>query len=502
MVNTIDNEPAPLSVAGNELDSTPQSWEAEQALLGALLYDNEIYHRVSGVVQGKHFYNPVNARIFDQIARLVEAGQLADAIVLKDRFSQDETIEDIGGVEYLARLLANAPAAAHAAAPEYAKLIFDHAMRRQLIQLGGEIQSTAKNLAGDESAIDQIALAETKLFSLAEIGDTQGGFETFGAALLKSLNMATAAYNRDGHLSGMSTGLVDVDRQLGGLHRSDLVILAGRPSMGKTALATNIAFHVAKAFKEEKDENGIMKTVNGGRVGFFSLEMSSEQLATRLLAEQSGIPSHKIRRGDITPDQFELVRDAADEINRIPLFIDDTGGISIGQLAARSRRLKRMSGLDLIVVDYLQLLTGGTSLKASDGRVQEVSMITQGLKALAKELDVPVLALAQLSRQVEQRDDKRPQLSDLRESGSIEQDADVVSFVFREEYYKARAEPSEGTEDHLKWQEEMELLHGKAEVIVGKQRHGPIGTIKLSFNADITKFGNLAQDDRYNDMGH
>ena len=503
MANTMDNDPGYGGASNDsELDTTPHSWEAEQALLGALLYDNEIYHRVSGIVQPKHFYNPVNARIYEQTARLIELGQLADAIVLKDRFSQDETIEDIGGVEYLARLLSNAPAAATIAAPEYAKLIFDHAMRRDLIKLGAEIEATAKNLGGDETAIEQIGLAEAKLFSLAENGQVQGGFESFHDALIKSINMATAAFSRDGHLSGLSSGLRDIDKQLGGLHKSDLIILAGRPSMGKTSLATNIAFNVAKAFKEEKDENGIMKTVNGGRVGFFSLEMSSEQLATRLLAEQSGIPSHKIRRGDITTEQYEHVRDAADEINRIPLYIDDTGGISIGQLAARSRRLKRMAGLDLLVVDYLQLLTGGAALKASDGRVQEVSMITQGLKSLAKELDIPILALAQLSRQVEQRDDKRPQLSDLRESGSIEQDADVVSFVFREEYYIARAEPSEGTDEHLKWQEQMEELHGKAEVIVGKQRHGPIGTIKLSFTADITKFGDLAQDDRYDDVRH
>lgn len=499
MVNAFENDNG--SGGADGLDTLPQSWEAEQALLGALLYDNEIYHRVSGMLQAKHFYNPVNGRIYDQIAKLIELGQLADAIVLKDRFSQDETIEDIGGVEYLARLLANAPAAAAMAAPEYARLIFDHAMRRELIKLGGDIASEARDVSGENSAVSLIGDAENKLFSLAEVGDAQGGFETFSQALIKSINMATAAFSRDGHLSGMSTGLMDIDRQLGGLHRSDLIILAGRPSMGKTSLATNIGFNVAKAFKEEKDENGIMRTTNGGRVGFFSLEMSSEQLATRLLAEQSGIPSHKIRRGDITADQYERVRDGADEINAIPFYIDDTGGISIGQLSARARRLKRMAGLDLIIVDYLQLLTGGNQLKSSDGRVQEVSMITMGLKSLAKELDVPVLALAQLSRQVEQRDDKRPQLSDLRESGSIEQDADVVSFVFREEYYKARSEPSEGTDEHLKWQEEMEMLHGKAEVIIGKQRHGPIGTIKLSFNADITKFGNLAQDDRYHDLG-
>ncbi len=481
------------------LNAAPHSPEAEQALIGALLYDNEIFHRISGIVQAKHFYNPIHIRIFDSIATLIEHGKLADAIVLKNRFSQDDTLIDIGGVEYLARLLHNAPSGA--AAPEYAKLIFDLAMRRELIRLGEDISNHAKDPENEADAIAQIAHAEGQLFSLAEVGTVQGGFESFDQSLLKSIEMATAAFSRDGSLSGMSTGLIDMDRQLSGLHRSDLVILAGRPSMGKSSLAMNIAFHVAKQFREEKDENGIIKTANGGRVAFFSLEMSSEQLATRLLAEQAEISSFHIRRGDITAEQFETVRDAADEINSIPLFIDDTGGISIGQLSARARRLKRMEGLDLIVVDYLQLLTGGSQMKSSDNRVQEVSMITQGLKALAKELDVPVLALAQLSRAVEQRDDKRPQLSDLRESGSIEQDADVVMFVFREEYYKARMEPTEGTEEHMKWQEEMEQLHGKAEVIVGKQRHGPIGTVKLSFRAELTKFGNLAHDDPYNNMG-
>jgi replicative DNA helicase len=483
----------------DQLDAIPHSPEAEQALIGALLYDNEIFHRISGIVQAKHFYNPIHIRIFDSIATLIEHGKLADAIVLKNRFSQDDTLVDIGGVEYLARLLHNAPSGA--AAPEYAKLIFDLAMRRDLIRLGEEISADAKDPENDADAIEQIANAEGQLFSLAEVGTVQGGFESFDQSLLKSIEMATAAFSRDGSLSGISTGLIDMDRQLSGLHRSDLIILAGRPSMGKSSLAMNIAFHVAKQFREEKDDNGIVKTANGGRVAFFSLEMSSEQLATRLLAEQAEISSFHIRRGDITAEQFEVVRDAADEINSIPLYIDDTGGISIGQMAARSRRLKRMEGLDLIVVDYLQLLTGGSQMKASDNRVQEVSMITQGLKALAKELDVPVLALAQLSRAVEQRDDKRPQLSDLRESGSIEQDADVVMFVYREEYYKARMEPSEGTEEHMKWQEEMGQLHGKAEVIVGKQRHGPIGTVKLSFRAELTKFGNLAHDDDFNNMG-
>ena len=492
----IDESPPPTN---DQLDVTPHSPEAEQALIGALLYDNEVFHRVSGIVQAKHFYNPIHVRIFDSIATLIEHGKLADAIVLKNRFSQDDTLVDIGGVEYLARLLHDAPSSA--TAPEYAKLIFDLAMRRELIRLGEEIENDARNMENEADAIEQIANAEGQLFSLAEVGTVQGGFESFDQSLLKSIEMATAAFSRDGSLSGISTGLRDMDRQLSGLHRSDLIILAGRPSMGKSSLAMNIAFHVAKKFREEKDDNGIVKTVDGGRVAFFSLEMSSEQLATRLLAEQSGISSFFIRRGDITAAQFEDVRDAADEINSIPLYIDDTGGISIGQLAARSRRLKRMEGLDLICVDYLQLLTGGSRMKSSDNRVQEVSMITQGLKALAKELDVPILALAQLSRAVEQRDDKRPQLSDLRESGSIEQDADVVMFVFREEYYKARMEPTEGTEEHMKWQEEMDQLHGKAEVIVGKQRHGPIGTVKLAFTAELTKFGNLAQDDDYNNMG-
>ena len=482
-----------------ELDSTPQSQEAEQALIGALLYDNEVYHRISGIVQAKHFYNPIHLRIFDSIAVLIERGNLADAIVLKNRFSQDETLVDIGGVEYLALLLDNAPPGS--TAPEYAKLIFDMAMRRELIRLGDEIKADATDPDSDDNAQVQITKAESQLYSLAELGGTQSGFVSFENALIKSIEMASAAFSRDGHLSGTSTGLIDLDRQLGGMHRSDLIILAGRPSMGKTSLATNIAFNIAKAFKRERDANGIEKTTEGGVVGFFSLEMSSEQLATRLLAEHSTVSSHKIRRGDITAEQYEHIRDSADEISRIPLHIDDTGGISIGALSARARRLKRMVGLDMIVVDYLQLLTGGAAMNASANRVQEVSMITQGLKALAKELDIPVLALAQLSRQVEQRDDKRPQLSDLRESGSIEQDADVVMFVYREEYYVARAEPSEGTEEHLKWQEDMELLHGKAEVIVGKQRHGPIGTIKLSFNPELTKFGNLAQDDRF-EGGH
>lgn len=479
-------------------DLTPHSIEAEQAILGALLYDNEVFHHISSIVQAKHFYNPVHIRIYDSIATLIEHNKLADAIVLKNRFSQDETLVDIGGVEYLALLVESAPTGA--SAPEYAKLIFDLALRRDLIRLGGEIKSQAENLENDSDARAQISDAEMQLFSLAETGAVNSGFVGFDRALLKSIEMTTAAFERDGGLSGLSTGLVDLDRQLGGLHKSDLIILAGRPSMGKTSLAANLAFNVAKAYESEVNEHGIRKTTKGGIVGFFSLEMSSEQLATRLLAEQSEVPSNKIRRGDISQNQYDDVRDAAQTIEKIPLYIDDTGGLTIGGLSARARRLKRMVGLDFLIIDYLQLLSG--SGRQSDGRTQEVTQITMGLKALAKELDVPVLALAQLSRQVEQRDDKRPQLSDLRESGSIEQDADVVMFVFREEYYLSRTEPREGTEEHLKWQDEMTALHAKAEVIVGKQRHGPIGTVRLGFTAELTKFSNLAFDDRYDESVH
>jgi replicative DNA helicase len=468
----------------SELDSTPQSQEAEQALIGALLFDNEIYHRISGIVQAKHFYNPVHVRIFDSIAVLIERGNLADAIVLKNRFSQDETLVDIGGVEYLALLLDNAPPGS--TAPEYAKLILDMAMRRELIRLADGIKGEATDPDSEQNAQTQITTAESQLYSLAEIGGTQSGFVSFENALIKSIEMASAAFSRDGHLSGTSTGLIDLDRQLGGMHRSDLIILAGRPSMGKTSLATNIAFNIAKKFKREKDDNGIEKTTEGGVVGFFSLEMSSEQLATRLLAEHSQVPSHKIRRGDITAEQYEHIRDSADEISRLPLHIDDTGGISIGALSARARRLKRMVGLDMIVVDYLQLLTGGAGMNANANRVQEVSMITQGLKSLAKELDIPVLALAQLSRQVEQRDDKRPQLSDLRESGSIEQDADVVMFVHRDSYY-------------LKGTDEEAEKANEAVIIIEKQRNGPTGDVELHWEGKFTRFSNKAPD-RYSEF--
>ncbi len=424
----------------------------------------------------------------------IRKGQLAEPIVLMERFKNDPAFQELGGLRYLADLVDRAPPAANA--PDYGRLVYDLALRRDLIRIGGDIALAAQTDA-EHTAKDQIETAEQSLYTLAETGQGSTGFVPFADALQGAVDMAAEAYSRDGGLSGVSTGLTDLDRMLGGLHPSDLIILAGRPSMGKSALAANIAFHVARNYAYDILPDGGRKTSNGGVVAFFSLEMSAEQLAMRVLAEVSGVPSDKLRKGEIDASEFGRVRDAALEIQQAPLHFDDTGGLSIAKLAARARRLKRQSGLDLIVIDYLQLVTGGDSLGRNDNRVQEVSMITHGLKALAKELAVPIVALSQLSRQVENREDKRPQLSDLRESGSIEQDADMVMFVYRESYYLGRAEPREGTPEHLAWQDDMDRVQHVAEVIIGKQRHGPIGTVKLHFNADLTKFSNLAREGRF-----
>jgi replicative DNA helicase len=347
----------------------------------------------------------------------------------------------------------------------------------------------------DLATAAQIEDAERKLYEIAETGKYDGGFQRFAQALTTAVDMAAHAYQRDGKLSGIATSLKDLDRMMGGLQKSDLVIVAGRPGMGKTALATNIAYNIARAWRGDVQADGRTATINGGIVGFFSLEMSAEQLATRIVSEQTEIPSYRIRRGEIDTTDFDRIVETAREIEALPLYIDETGGLSVAQLAARARRLKRQRGLDLLVVDYIQLLQGSMR-RAAEGRVQEVTEITTSLKALAKELRIPIVALSQLSRQVENREDKRPQLSDLRESGSIEQDADVVLFVFREEYYLRNREPRAGTEEHFKWQAEMEEVHGKAEVIIGKQRHGPTGTVPLQFKADVTRFADLAGDDQ------
>ncbi|HBY42193.1 replicative DNA helicase [Brevundimonas sp.] len=486
--------PMPYDSANDpvQVSSMPHNLEAEQALLGSLMFDNAVFERLSDRLRGSHFYEPFHQRLFDAIEDHIRQGLLAEPTILMERFKQDPAFQEFGGLRYLADLVDRAPPAANA--PDYARVVYDLALRRDLIRIGGEIIKEAPN--PETPADEQIEQAEQTLYSLAETGKPSSGFVSFSHALSGAVEMAGEAYQREGKLAGLATRLDDLDQKLGGLHPSDLLILAGRPSMGKTALATNIAFNVARNYRWEPTPEGGRKTVDGGVVAFYSLEMSAEQLAMRILADASGVSSDKLRKGEIDASDFGKIRDAAIEIGESPLYIDATGGLSISKLAARARRLKRMeNGLDLIVVDYLQLVTTGDN--SQKNRVQEVSEITGGLKALAKELNVPIIALSQLSRQVEQREDKRPQLSDLRESGSIEQDADCVMFVYRESYYLGRAEPREGTEEHLKWQEDMDRLQHQAEVVIGKQRHGPIGIVKLAFDSNTTRFGNLANDGRY-----
>ncbi len=476
-----------------EISHAPANIEAEQALIGVLLYDNSAYERLSDALQPSHFFEPFHGRLFAAVQTHVRRGHLAEPILLAEQFQRDPAFEDLGGLRYLADLVDRAPPAANAA--DYARVIYDLALRRDLIRIGGEIAAVAQAGDPDMAAREQIEAAEAQLYALAETGGVSSGFVPFTESLAGAVNMAAEAFGREGGLSGISTGLRDLDQKLGGLHPSDLLILAARPSMGKSALAANIAFNVARRYAWEPLPEGGRKTVSGGVAAFFSLEMSADQLALRLLAEVTGIPSDKIRKGDINASEFGEIRDAAEEIGQAPLYIDDTGGISIGKLAARSRRLKRLVGLDLIVVDYLQLVTAGDG--RIENRVQEVSQITMGLKSLAKELNIPIIALAQLSRQVENRDDKRPQLSDLRESGSIEQDADVVMFIYREAYYVGRTPPKEGTQEHLDWQMRLDEIRNIAEVIIGKQRHGPIGTVKMHFDENITKFSDLAREGRF-----
>jgi replicative DNA helicase len=473
--------------------TAPHNIEAEQALLGAILVNNEAFYRVSDFLNPEHFFEPIHQRVY-QIARdLVRAGKIATPVTLKTFL--DATI-DIGGMtlsQYLARLAAEATTIINA--EDYGRTVYDLSIRRDLIKVGEDMVNVAFDAPVDFAPRAQIEDAERKLFELAETGRYDGGFQGFGQALTTAIDMAANAYQRDGKLSGIATGLDDLDRMMGGLQKSDLIVLAGRPGMGKTALATNIAFNVANAWEGTVKADGHTETTNGGVVGFFSLEMSAEQLATRIIAEQTGIPSNQIRRGGISADEFEKIKDYSIRLQNLKLFVDETGGLSIAQLAARARRLKRQRGLDLIVVDYLQLLTG-SSKRGAENRVQEITEITTRLKALAKELAVPVIALSQLSRQVESREDKHPQLSDLRESGSIEQDADVVMFVYREEYYHLMRKPSESDrEKFAAWMADSDKYYGKAEVIIGKQRHGPTGTVQLAFEGATTKFSSLAQAD-------
>ena len=471
--------------------SAPHNIEAEQSVLGAILVNNDAFYRVSDFLEPKHFYEPIHQTIYETSASLIRMGKIATPVTLKT-FLPAET--DLGGMtvgQYLARLAAEATTIINT--QDYGRTIYDLSLRRDLIGIGEDMVNVAYDAPVDFLPRAQIEDAERRLYELAETGRYDGGFQRFAQALTVAVDMAAKAFQRDGKLSGIATGLRDLDTKMGGLQPSDLIIIAGRPGMGKTSLATNIAYNIARAHRAELQADGTMKTVNGGIVGFFSCEMSAEQLATRIIAERTGISSSSIRRGGISEADFEKIRDYSIELQSLPFYVDETGGLSISQLTARARRLKRQRGLDLMIVDYLQLLSGSTR-RAQEGRVQEVTEITTSLKALAKELNVPVIALSQLSRQVENRDDKRPQLSDLRESGSIEQDADVVMFVFREEYYLANKEPRAGTPEYEKWQLDMSLVHGKAEVIIGKQRHGPTGSVELHFDASVTRFGDLAPD--------
>ncbi len=488
----------------------PHSIETEQALLGAILVNNEAYFEASTRIDAIHFYEPLHAQIFETIGRLIDKGRVAAPLSVAHYLEGDPVLQEVGGASYLANLAAAATAIIHAG--DYAQSIFDLAVRRGLIQIGEEMVNRAYEANIEDEPGTQITEAEQRLYEIAEKGKYGSGVTPFHKALEAAIETADAAYKRDGGMSGIATGFADMDRKLGGLQKSDLIILAGRPAMGKTSLATNMAFNIAKSFSARKDPTGKETLESGGRILFFSLEMSADQLATRVLAEQAMVPSHKIRDGTITREDFSRLTEAVAEIQHIPLHIDDTGGVSISAIMSRARRLARKPGVDVIIIDYVQLITGSAG-KKDVNRVQELTQITTGLKALAKELSVPIIGLSQLSRAVESRDDKRPQLSDLRESGSIEQDADIVLFIFREEYYHDQKRPADfdfeggmstdqqailsGKQEELaQWQEKKDLIKNLAEVIIAKHRHGPTGVIKLHFDPEITRFHNYAGPDR------
>lgn len=466
----------PVRNLSADAKALPNNIEAEQAVLGCVLYDNDVFHGIEGIGP-ESFYEPVHGRIWGAVAQRIAKGLYAEPVSVWQTLRADISLTDMGGLTYLADLVDKAPPAS--VAKDHAEIIADTYLRREVVRIADEASTAASD--HDKTGREAIESAEAALFWLSERGEREGGFAEFSRAADKALEAVRAAFERDGKLTGLSTGLIDLDRKLGGLHPSDLIILAGRPSMGKTALATNIAFHLAR---------------EGVPTGFCSLEMSEEQLALRIAADVAGISGDRIRKGEIDANEFRRLHEALAEVRSIPLHIDQTGGLSIAKLCARARRLKRRHGVGLLVVDYLQLVTGSEHSRRG-GRVQEVSEITQALKALAKDLNIPVLALSQLSREVEKRDDKRPQLADLRDSGSIEQDADVVAFVYREAYYLQRAEPKVGSPQRLDWEVQLEDCRNKAEVIIGKQRHGPIGTVQLHFNADLTRFGNLAREAEY-----
>ena len=465
-----------LDLVKNNLKELPNNIEAEQSVIGSILISNEIFDDINTIIKSNNFYDPMHRRVFDAIEKLIYSGMLANPITLKNYFDKDE--DRINIPEYLVKITKFSSSTRQAI--EYAKLIYDLYVKRELIKISESIIDTAKLNDLDNNGQKIIETSEKALYDLAEKGSFNSSLVKFDSALKMTIEMASSAYKNDEGIVGVPTGLRDLDDKLGGLHNSDLVIIAGRPSMGKTALATNIAFNAAKKLQDDGKKSCI---------AFFSLEMSSEQLSTRILAEQSRIKSNDIRRGRISEEEFDKFIETSKNISELPLFIDETPAISIAALSNRARRIKRIYGLDMIVVDYIQLMTASNSKK--DGRVQEISEITQGLKALAKELSIPVLALSQLSRAVEQRDNNKPQLADLRESGSIEQDADVVMFVYREAYYLERKEPRPATVEYAEWQAKMSEVSNLAEIIVGKQRHGPTGNVFLEFEAMFTKFKDI-----------
>ena len=462
-----------LSIVKNQFKELPNNIEAEQAVIGSILLNNEIFDEISTIISGINFYDPMHQKIFDAIDNLIYKGMLANPITLKNYFEDEK--DDLNVPEYLVKITKFSTSVRQAL--EYSKIVYDMFVRRELIKISEQTMDSAKLSELDTTGQNIIENTEKSLFDLAEKGSFNSNLVKFDSAMRQTIEMASAAYKNEEGIVGVPTGLRDLDDKLGGLHQSDLVIIAGRPSMGKTSLATNIAFNAAQKLQDSGKKSSI---------AFFSLEMSSEQLSTRIISEQARISSNDIRRGRISDEQFDKFLETSKNIADLPLFIDETPAISIAAMSNRARRIKRQHGLDMIVVDYIQLMRGTTFNK--DGRVQEISQITQGLKAIAKELGVPVVALSQLSRQVEQRDDHKPQLADLRESGSIEQDADVVMFVYREGYYLQRKEPREATVEHAEWQAKMNEVAHLAQIIIGKQRHGPIGNVTLEFEERFTKF--------------
>ena len=468
-----------LKIIQNSEKQMPCNIEAEQALIGSILVSNDIYDEVTAIIDSKKFFDPIHTKIYETIEKLIAKGLLANPITLKNFFENNEGLKELGGQEYLIKITKFSTSIKQAI--DYANIVQEMHVRRELIKISESVLDQASNNTEVSNSGEEIIQnAEKSLFDLAERGHFNQSIMKFESALKQTIEMAKSAYKNEEGIVGVPTGLTDLDSRLGGLHKQDLIIIAGRPSMGKTALATNIAFHAAK---------NIEKKGHKSTVAFFSLEMSSEQLSTRILSEQSRIRSNDIRRGKVSEKEFEKFIETSKNIYDLPLYIDETPAITIAAISNRARRIKRLFGLELIVVDYIQLMKSAG--KKEYNRVQEISEITQGLKALAKELDVPVLALSQLSRQVEQRDNKKPQLSDLRESGSIEQDADVVMFVYREAYYLENKEPTLGSIEHAEWRQKMDEISRLADIMIGKQRHGPTGNVKVEFEAMYTKFKDL-----------